>query len=630
VPQRSTPAARPFGRGAVEQAHMLQRSIGNQATLRLLAERATSLTENEPHGHNGREAEGLAREAPVASWDFSKVPVFPPNRPNGRQAGPPLTAPPETRIIQPKLAVGRIDDPLEQEADRVADQVMRTPRANPAGSAVPPGGQRMCHACMEELRAKAVPGEMAQGPEDFEQRFASLRGGGERLSLSERAFFEPRFGRDFSRVQLHSGPAASELARSVQARAFTLGDSIVFGAGQYAPGQQVGRRLLAHELTHVVQQGGTTPAAVSAIQREPDESARTGRDAAIEGLDKWELACNRAISRYRDLLTHNLILFLADVLTSGKGSAAIDKIKGGFIQNATEQALGNLVAMGGVVIGAHAGGRAFAKLFLAARTGKVLGGFVSFIIGAIIEAVVGDLLDKSNEIIQATASQVDQLVTKVVNPAVNSKQQEFTRETQTLRSGFLSSGLTVQELSQATAEINSAIVQIESAFTDTNDEYLYRQLALAADVYSRRIAPAENKPPVSVPGDGNDIEFKMQHRLVKTGRTAISVVRDGATVVIRCRAEDCIEDEGVFSPAWMALPPPRNYYLQLYQGGFFSDTDIGVPREFHVEKEEYGVWYNLKRGTYHLMAWRVDDHPVAVCAEGKYWIAPGSEHMGSA
>ena len=108
--------------------------------------------------------------------------------------------------------------------------------------------RRLCSECEEELQAKAEPGETPSVPEDFESRFAALQGSGQPLPASERAFFEPRFGRDFSNVRLHSGPAAGELARSVHARAFTLGDSIVLGAGES------GRRLLAHELTHVVQQ----------------------------------------------------------------------------------------------------------------------------------------------------------------------------------------------------------------------------------------------------------------------------------------------------------------------------------------------------------------------------------------
>ena len=73
---------------------------------------------------------------------------------------------------------------------------------------------------------------------------------------SERSFFEPRFGYDFSRVGVHTDTQAAESARAVNARAFTVGGDVVFGAGQYAQGASEGRRLMVHELTHVVQQSG--------------------------------------------------------------------------------------------------------------------------------------------------------------------------------------------------------------------------------------------------------------------------------------------------------------------------------------------------------------------------------------
>jgi hypothetical protein len=158
---------------------------------------------------------------------------------------------------QAKLTVGAPNDAFEREADQVADQVMRMPE---------PGVQRMCAECEEEekIQAKEEPGRTPSVPDGFEPRFSALRGGGQPLPASERAFFEPRFGHDFANVRLHSGPAASELASSVHARAFTLGRSIVLGSDQYAPGTSDGRRLMAHELTHVVQQRG----ARESIQRE--------------------------------------------------------------------------------------------------------------------------------------------------------------------------------------------------------------------------------------------------------------------------------------------------------------------------------------------------------------------------
>lgn len=186
---------------------------------------------------------------------------------------------------QAKLAVGAPDDAFEREADEVAEQVMRMPE---------PAVQRMCAECEEErekagarlsetdgdLKAKAEPGHTPQVPEGFQERFQGLQGGGRMLSPSERSFFEPRFARDFGNVRLHTGPDAAELARSVQARAFTFGGSVVFGAGQYAPGTEGGRKLLAHELTHVVQQGGE---GAGHVQRVVDFSARFSNISLTRG-----------------------------------------------------------------------------------------------------------------------------------------------------------------------------------------------------------------------------------------------------------------------------------------------------------------------------------------------------------
>jgi len=81
-----------------------------------------------------------------------------------------------------------------------------------------------------------------------------LRTPGQPLDRAARAFFEPRFGHDFSRVRVHGDPRAAESAAAVSARAYTVGSHIVFGAGEYAPHTNAGRRVLAHELAHVQQQ----------------------------------------------------------------------------------------------------------------------------------------------------------------------------------------------------------------------------------------------------------------------------------------------------------------------------------------------------------------------------------------
>lgn len=109
-----------------------------------------------------------------------------------------------------------------------------------------------------------------QVPPRFESRLTQIRGQGAPLPAKEREKFEPRYHADFSGVRVHTGGRARELAAAINARAFTVGNDIVFAPGQYSPGSADGDRLLAHELAHVVQQrrqgrtlqrlGGNTPA----------------------------------------------------------------------------------------------------------------------------------------------------------------------------------------------------------------------------------------------------------------------------------------------------------------------------------------------------------------------------------
>ena len=188
------------------------------------------------------------REGPGPSWDFSKIAIFPPSQ---QRSPTPLR-------LQAKLAIGAVNDPLEREADRVADQVMRMPAPELSLAAAPPQLSRKCAACEEE--AQALQTKPAGSPEAAAGEAPPivhevLRSPGQPLDKAARASLEPRFGHDFSRVRIHADAKAAELARAVAAHAYTIGSDIVFGASRYAPGTESGRRLLAHELTHVVQQG---------------------------------------------------------------------------------------------------------------------------------------------------------------------------------------------------------------------------------------------------------------------------------------------------------------------------------------------------------------------------------------
>ena len=174
--------------------------------------------------HSAASAVGRARGTPAPSH-----PILQLQRTIGNQAVSGL-------LQSGRLRVSRPGDTHEREADRVADQVMRMP--DPQARHQDAGGEQGL------VQAEEVAGASA----------ATAARGGQPLSDSLRSYFEPRFGQDFSDVRVHSDRSAAEAARAVNARAFTAGRDIVFGEGQYTPNTTGGKRLLAHELTHVVQQ----------------------------------------------------------------------------------------------------------------------------------------------------------------------------------------------------------------------------------------------------------------------------------------------------------------------------------------------------------------------------------------
>ena len=201
----------------------------------------------------------------------------------------------KSRALQAKLKIGQPNDIYEQEADRVAEQVMRMPepgvqrqpieeeekeqiqtkpiieqitplvqrqteeeeeqiQTKSVTEQTTPLVQRQIEDEEEELQAKTTSGLIPEVQPNVESHIHSLKGGGQPLSKNDHTFFEPRFGHDFSKVRVHTDSKAAESARAVNAQAFTVGRNVVFGVGEYVPGTSEGRRLLAHELTHAVHQ----------------------------------------------------------------------------------------------------------------------------------------------------------------------------------------------------------------------------------------------------------------------------------------------------------------------------------------------------------------------------------------
>lgn len=167
---------------------------------------------------------------------------------------------PQTDIpfFQPKLSVGPVDDVYEREADAVADRVMRMPDT-PATPAPPV--QRKCAHCEEEEKNKIQrkPYHTHTGPEAPTSVSSALQSGSQSLDGPTRSFMESHIGHDFSHVKIHTGSQAAQSAQAINALAYTSGNHIVFNQGQYAPASASGKKLLAHELTHVVQQRAAGP-----------------------------------------------------------------------------------------------------------------------------------------------------------------------------------------------------------------------------------------------------------------------------------------------------------------------------------------------------------------------------------
>ncbi|NHN27101.1 DUF4157 domain-containing protein [Flavobacterium jejuense] len=188
-------------------------------------------------------------------------------------------------IIQKKMSVGAENDSYEVEADNMANKVMRMQTPNQqnvshTGALV----QRKCAACEEDKIQKKPLAETitpliqrfsnsesgGQAPSHIESQINSSRGSGSSMDYGTKHFMESRFGTDFSNVKIHTGSQAVQMSRELNAQAFTVGNDIYFNEGKYSPNSDSGKHLLAHELTHTVQQGKSNIRRQLMCEPEPD------------------------------------------------------------------------------------------------------------------------------------------------------------------------------------------------------------------------------------------------------------------------------------------------------------------------------------------------------------------------
>ncbi|MFZ1611990.1 MAG: DUF4157 domain-containing protein [Chitinophagales bacterium] len=212
-------------------------------------------------------------------------------------------------VVQAKLTVNEPGDIYEQEAEAMADRVMRmssNEATKPVTGLIGKSLQRKCAHCEEEekkkkpIMRKAEAGNSGMSVStSFASSLNASKGGGSPLPQGTKSFMENAFSTDFSEVRIHTGSKASEMSRGINSKAFTHGNDIYFNAGQYKPNTHSGKSLLAHELTHTIHQN-TNQKSIGSIQRFAD--CNVSQNQMIrDGLTRARRRSTRAIRAVTNL-----------------------------------------------------------------------------------------------------------------------------------------------------------------------------------------------------------------------------------------------------------------------------------------------------------------------------------------
>ncbi|NOT56614.1 MAG: DUF4157 domain-containing protein [Deltaproteobacteria bacterium] len=221
--------------------------------------------------------------------------------------------------LQTKLTVNEPGDIYEQEADRVADQVLAAP-VHTTISEAPPHIQSF--SGQSNVHVDVAPASVDH----------ALASPGRPLDTALRLDMEQRFGHNFSRVRVHTDATAAQSAQDVNAQAYTVGNSVVFDASRFAPGTSDGRRLLAHELTHVVQQAGGEGSSSGSVQRQPARPLPVSTDNQFELLNEIQREFSRSHPRETKLtdafnvLDPSYAALVNRAIVSGPLGAAFQKL----------------------------------------------------------------------------------------------------------------------------------------------------------------------------------------------------------------------------------------------------------------------------------------------------------------
>jgi hypothetical protein len=545
---------------------------------------------------------------------------------------------------QPRVAI----DPspqLEQQADRIADAVTRTSEPSPA---------RRPPALRFNRPDPGVPVGLP-GPPVVHN---ALRFPGQPLDRAIRADMESRFNHDFSDVRVHTNADAMESARALQARAYTVGNHLVFARGQYSPTTTEGRMTLAHELAHVIQQRGSA----HVIQRQPAPKSKFDfMTADVEGegtrvmsiyrpsdpaefLDAFEEKGKDLINAEYGWLSNNLIQYTGDVVLKQKRDpyANIDvETLREVVGKGYEKAIGALA-----VKGAEMGAKALLKVIYvgkkvlwvgkkAGRFGGIVGTILMWLGASLVQAFLGRLFDRTKELIKQAVHQFEELAKKLnedLIPKVTDSAIEFSKFMMNLRAYLLqdpdkpvkkgspkfsvgqgdykmdieidtSIPLTDMRLDHSLQELGNVVLAIDAVLPVlAKDVSLYSDLAQRTGVYSERQAQATSQPaPASTrkPLQTYDSNFKGKYLI--PGQTKFDVPDQGSVVVT---SEAHITDATVDEKSDQA-----EYYIDLYRvstSWFKGDRGVDPTQVYHVNKSETSGWYKLDDGQYYLVIHKAD------------------------
>jgi len=214
--------------------------------------------------------------------------------------------------VQAKLTVNPPDDQYEKEADRVADAVTKASTSNVQRQAEPEEEEEE----EEPIQTKAVGSRAMEVSEGLEADINAARGSGQPLPDSVRSSLEPRLGHDFSQVHVHSDANADKLSQQLGAKAFTSRNDVFFREGAYQPGSDSGRGLIAHELTHVVQQGAAR------VCRKAAETEQTAAKSKEEVQKELKGAVDKLKTKLETKYVKEILRVTAECKAQGMGESS--------------------------------------------------------------------------------------------------------------------------------------------------------------------------------------------------------------------------------------------------------------------------------------------------------------------